>query len=151
MNTTPIERWHQIVQTRDLVGLERLLADHVVFESPVVHTPQAGKPITTQYLRAALHVLVNDSFRYLREWHGSNSAVLEFETTCEGILINGVDIISWNAELQITHFKVMVRPLKAVNKLHEMMARLLVQSVRSGSSGEVAEGAKCIPAQGAGD
>ncbi len=133
MNTTPIERWHQIVQTRDLPGLERLLADNVVFESPVVHTPQAGKPITTQYLRAALHILVNDSFRYLREWHGLNSAVLEFETICEGILINGVDVITWNTEQQITHFKVMVRPLKAVNKLHELMARLLQESARLGS------------------
>ncbi|MEI8030365.1 MAG: nuclear transport factor 2 family protein [Comamonadaceae bacterium] len=133
MNRTPIERWHQIVQTRDLVGLERLLADNVVFESPVVHTPQAGKPITTQYLRAALHVLVNDSFKYLREWHNLNSAVLEFETNCDGILINGVDMITWNTEQQITHFKVMVRPLKAVNKLHELMARLLQESTRSGS------------------
>ena len=97
----------------------------MVFESPVVHTPQAGKPVTAMYLQAALQVLVNDSFRYVNEWHGPTSAVLEFETTCEGILINGVDMITWNPDGQITHFKVMVRPLKAVSKLHELMGRML--------------------------
>lgn len=123
---TPIEQWHQIVKSRELAALKALLADDVVFESPVVHTPQAGKAITTQYLQAAMHVLGNDSFRYLNQWYGPSSAVLEFQSTCEGIVINGVDMISWNAAGQITHFKVMVRPLKAVNKLHELMGRLLL-------------------------
>jgi hypothetical protein len=72
-----------------------------------------------------LHVLNNDSFHYLNEWHESKSAVLEFQSTIEGVLVNGVDIISWNDAGLITHFKVMVRPLKAVNKLHEMMGRML--------------------------
>ena len=125
MTSATMATWHQIVQTRDRAALQRLLADDVVFESPVVHTPQAGKPVTAMYLQAALQVLVNDSFRYVNEWHGPTSAVLEFETTCEGILINGVDMITWNADGQITHFKVMVRPLKAVNKLHELMGRML--------------------------
>jgi hypothetical protein len=125
MTPAPIATWHQIVQTRDLAGLQRLLADNVVFESPVVHTPQAGKPVTALYLQAAMHVLVNSSFRYVNEWHGPDSSVLEFETTCEGVLINGVDMIRWNAQGQISHFKVMVRPLKAVNKLHELMGRML--------------------------
>ena len=125
MQPAPIETWHQIVKTRDLAALKRLLADDVVFESPVVHTPQIGKPITTAYLAAAMQVLGNNSFRYLNEWHGASSSVLEFESTCEGILINGVDMITWNPEGQITRFKVMVRPLKAVNKLHELMGRML--------------------------
>jgi hypothetical protein len=120
-----ITAWHQFVKSRDLAALKRLLADDVVFESPVVHTPQVGKPITTAYLAAAMQVLGNSSFRYLNEWHGASSSVLEFESTCEGILINGVDMISWNPVGQITRFKVMVRPLKAVNKLHELMGRML--------------------------
>ena len=77
------------------------------------------------FLPEPLHVLVHDRFRYVTDWLGPHSAVLEFETTCEGILINGVDMITWNAAGQITHFKVMVRPLKAVNKLHELMGRML--------------------------
>ena len=125
MRPAAIENWHQFTQTRDVAALKRLLADDVVFESPVVHTPQVGQPITVKYLHAALQVLGNDSFRYVNEWHGPGSSVLEFESTCEGILINGVDLISWNPEGQITHFKVMVRPLKAVNKLHELMGRML--------------------------
>ena len=130
MQPPVIERWHRIVQTRDPKLLDALLADDVVFESPVVFTPQAGKPITTVYLTAALHVLNNDSFRYLNQWHGAESAVLEFMTTIDGIAINGVDIIEWNAAGQISRFKVMVRPLKAMNLLHQQMGKMLDQLSR---------------------
>ncbi len=125
MMPTPIEQWHQIVRSRDLAALERLLADDVVFVSPVVHTPQRGKAITTKYLQAALQVLNNDSFTYLNEWYGADSAVLEFQSTVDGIVINGIDMIGWNAAGRIDRFKVMVRPLKAMNKLHEHMGRML--------------------------
>ena len=125
MTSPTIDRWHQIVRNRDTAELKAILAEDVVFESPVVHTPQAGRAITFQYLHAALHVLNNASFQYLNEWHAPGSAVLEFQSTIDGITVNGVDIISWNDAGLITRFKVMVRPLKAVNKLHEMMARML--------------------------
>jgi hypothetical protein len=125
MTSPTMNRWHQIVRSKDTTELSAILADDVVFESPVVHTPQPGKAITFKYLHAALHVLNNDSFHYLNEWHAPRSAVLEFQSTIEGIVVNGVDIISWNDAGLITHFKVMVRPLKAINKLHEMMGRML--------------------------
>jgi hypothetical protein len=125
MTPSAITAWHQFAENHDIAALKRLLADDVVFESPVVHTPQVGKPITTAYLAAAMQVLGNESFRYVNEWHGASSSVLEFESTCDGILINGIDMISWSPEGQITRFKVMVRPLKAVNKLHELMGRML--------------------------
>ncbi len=125
MMPAPIEQWHQLVKSRDMRALDRLLADDVVFVSPVVHTPQVGKPITMGYLQAAMQVLNNPSFRYLNQWFNPDSAVLEFACTVEGIEINGIDMIHWNAEGRINHFKVMVRPLKAVNKLHEMMGREL--------------------------
>ena len=120
-----IERWHQIVKAIDTAGLNGILADDAVFESPVVHTPQLGKDITFKHLHAALRVLNNGSFTYLNKWQAERSAVLEFQSTIEGIVVNGVDIIHWNDAGLITHFKVMVRPLKAVNKLHEMMGRML--------------------------
>jgi hypothetical protein len=125
--TTPatIERWHRLVKDRDMRALHELLAEDVVFVSPVVHTPQAGRAITQAYLQAALQVLNNASFRYLNEWFGADSAVLEFECVVDGITVNGIDMIHWNAQGRIDHFKVMVRPLKAVNKLHELMARQL--------------------------
>ena len=123
-----IEAWHRIMQARDMPALRDLLADDVVFVSPVVHTPQTGKDISFKYLAAASQVLNNDSFRYANQWFGADSAVLEFECTVEGIAINGIDMIHWNAAGKIDHFKVMVRPLKAMNKLHEMMGRELVRA-----------------------
>jgi SnoaL-like domain len=125
MAYSAIERWHEIVKSRDVTVLKALLADDVVFESPVVHTPQIGNAITAKYLAAAMHVLNNDTFQYLNEWRGPHSAVLEFQSTCDGVLINGVDMITWNDNGQITHFKVMIRPLKAVNKIHELMGQML--------------------------
>lgn len=122
-----IARWHALVKERNARGLDTLLADDVVFVSPVVHTPQSGKAITTAYLSAALQVLNNGSFVYLNEWIGENSAVLEFQTVVQEIEINGVDIIMWNAEGKITKFKVMVRPLKAINLLHQLMGAQLAQ------------------------
>ena len=121
----PVEQWHRIVQRRDLAALQRLLADDVVFVSPVVHTPQTGRAITQAYLRAAMQVLNNPSFHYLNQLYGADSAVLEFECVVEGITVNGIDMIHWDAEGRIDRFKVMVRPLKAVNKVHEMMGRQL--------------------------
>ncbi len=124
-NAPVIDAWHALVQTRDMAALATLLADDVVFQSPVVHTPQRGKAITTQYLTGAMQVLNNASFRYAREVIGSHDAVLEFSTEIDGIQINGIDLITWNDAGQITDFKVMVRPLKAVNLLHQKMGAML--------------------------
>ncbi len=126
MNTSPvIHAWHALVQNRDTSALHTLLANDVVFHSPVVHTPQRGKAITTQYLMGAMQVLNNASFCYEREIVGSHDAVLEFSTVIDGIRINGVDLIRWNDAGQITDFKVMVRPLKAINLLHQKMGAML--------------------------
>lgn len=122
-----IKRWHEIVDSRDEKGLRDLLADDVVFQSPVVHTPQQGKALTFAYLRAALDVLNNETFHYLNEWYGPQSAVLEFAGQLNGIDFNGVDMIFWNKEEKITTFRVMVRPLKAVNTVHAMMGAMLEQ------------------------
>jgi hypothetical protein len=132
MSTTApdtIQRWHAYMRKDDPALLDALLADDAVFESPVVHTPQAGKAKTMGYLRAAAVVLGNPSFRYLNEWHAERSAILEFACEIDGITINGVDMIWWNEAGLIDRFKVMVRPLKAINLLHQMMgARLAAQA-----------------------
>ena len=120
-----IATWHKLVKERDAAGLDGILAENVVFHSPVVHTPQAGKPITTLYLTAALHVLNNDTFQYLREVITGNNAVLEFLTVIDGISVNGVDMITWGEDGRITDFKVMIRPLKAINLVHKMMGEML--------------------------
>ena len=125
--TAVIAAWHQVVQQRDMAGLQRLLADEVVFHSPVVHTPQRGKAITFKYLQGAMLVLNNQSFRYAREIVGARDAVLEFSTVIDGIQINGIDLIRWNDAGQIVDFKVMARPLKAVNLLHQKMGEMLAR------------------------
>lgn len=121
----PLSKWHNIIRTRDASGLGELLDDDVVFCSPVVHTPQVGKAVTAMYLSAAVHVFGNDTFKYVREIVGESDAVLEFETEIDGITINGVDMIKWNESGQITEFKVMIRPLKAVNLIHQKMGEML--------------------------
>ena len=120
-----IHTWHELARTRNAAGLDALLADDVVFHSPVVHTPQAGKAITARYLAAAFHVFFNDSFRYVREIVGPSDAMLEFETEIDGIVVNGIDLIKWSDAGQIVEFKVMIRPLKAINLIHERMAAML--------------------------
>lgn len=122
-----IDAWHQVVASRDLTQLSEILADEVVFHSPVVHTPQRGKAITEMYLTAAFHVLVNDSFHYVREVINDEHAVLEFVVEVDGIMCNGVDMISWNEQGQIIDFKVMLRPYKAIELLKEKM-RIMLES-----------------------
>jgi len=125
MTTDTLATWHELVRSRNAKGLRDLLADEVVFHSPVVHTPQTGKTVTTQYLAAAFHVFFNASFRYVREVIGSRDAVLEFQVEIDGITVNGVDMIRWNDEGRIVDFKVMIRPLKAINLIHQKMAAML--------------------------
>ena len=90
-----------------------------------MHSPQVGKAITKKYLAAAFRVLNTDQFRYVGEWSGENSAVLEFETIIGDVQVNGVDMIWWNDAGKIVRFKVMVRPIKALQTLVPMMAQEL--------------------------
>jgi SnoaL-like domain len=128
MSSDPIATWHQLVREHDIQGLDGLLAEDAVFHSPIVHSAQVGKSLTKKYLTAAFHVLFNESFRYVRELKGKRDAVLEFELELEGISVNGVDLIKWNEAGKITEFKVMLRPLKAVNLIHQKMAAMLQAS-----------------------
>jgi hypothetical protein len=123
-----IDRWHGLMRTRDMSGLDSLLADTVVFESPALHTPQPGKALTRKYLEAANVVLNNDSFRYVGEWRGSQSAVLEFNCRLGEVEVDGIDMIDWNDAGQITRFKVMVRPFKALQTLMTLMAAELART-----------------------
>ena len=117
--------WHALVGARDASGLDALLADDVVFHSPVVHTPQRGKALALQYLQAAFRVFGNDSFRYVRELAGERDAVLEFEVEIDGLQVNGVDMIRWDNDGKIVDFKVLLRPLKALLGVQQFMAARL--------------------------
>jgi hypothetical protein len=130
-----IEKWHQHIRGELPGGLDELLDDDVVFLSPIVFTPQKGKALTKLYLGAAGKTIGGkkktedgkkvSEFRYTKEVLAGNVAVLEFESEIDGKYVNGVDIISCNDEGKITEFKVMVRPLQAINALHQQMAAML--------------------------
>jgi hypothetical protein len=125
MTLATLSTWHELVRTRNTKDLGLLLADDVAFYSPVVHTPQSGKVITLQYLSAAFGVFCNDSFRYVRELTGPRDAALEFQVEIEGVSVNGVDMIKWDDEGKIVEFKVLIRPLKAINLVHQRMTAML--------------------------
>ncbi len=129
MTEHPLETWHRLVRTHDPSGLDALLAEDAVFHSPIVHTPQRGRRLSSLYLSAAFHVFFNPTFSYVRQIVGPSDAMLEFQTEIDGIVVNGVDLIKWNESGQIVDFKVMVRPLKAINLIHQRMAAML-QSIQ---------------------
>ena len=121
----PIEKWHEIVESGESEKLSDLIANDCVFFSPVVFSPQEGKKLTIKYLSAAALVLGDESFKYTKEIVNENNACLEFELELDGIKINGVDLISWNEENKINEFKVLIRPLKGVQLIHQLMGGTL--------------------------
>ena len=128
MSDETIRAWHEFVSTKNSAVLKDTLADDVTFYSPVVHTPQKGKPITLRYLEAAHDVLSNDSFHYERELIEDDFAVLEFTAEVKGVFINGVDMIRWNEAGKIIEFKVMIRPLQAIKMIQQEMGSRLQQN-----------------------
>ena len=134
-----VKIWHQAMKSKDTGIWNELLDDNVVFHSPVVFTPQRGKKITMMYLMAATGVFgtadkktalsereqTESKFHYVNEIVGETSALLEFESEIEGTYINGADLLKWNENNKLTEVKVMVRPLQAVNMLHQKMKAML--------------------------
>jgi ketosteroid isomerase-like protein len=120
-----VAAWHAYIGNETAGALDAMLADDAVFHSPVVHTPQVGKAIVGKYLLSAAKVLNGDGFAYVRELIDGDNALLEFVSEIDGIKINGIDRIRFDAEGKIIDFKVMVRPLKAINKVWEKMAAML--------------------------
>jgi hypothetical protein len=131
MTSPALDAWHHMVRANDPSGLHELVAEDAVFHSPVVHAAQHGRKLTVMYLSAAFQVFFNPTFRYVREIVGASDAMLEFETEIDGILVNGVDIIRWNAEGRIVDFKVMIRPLKGMNIIHQKMGEMLAAAQAS--------------------
>ena len=134
-----IANWHRHLRGELEGGLDAILHEDCVFLSPIVFTPQHGREITKLYLTAAGGTLGGDAatvtdavtgdagggFRYVKEILQGNHAMLEFETTVEGKYANGVDIITCDDDGMITEFKVMMRPLQAINAVHAQMKAML--------------------------
>ncbi len=137
-----IERWHQHLRGQLPGGLDTVLHEECIFLSPIVFTPQRGREITKLYLRAAGGTLADadpngsgasidtsgdggGKFRYTKEICQGHHAMLEFETEVEGKYANGVDIITCDDDGKIVEFKVMMRPLQAINAVHAQMKAML--------------------------
>lgn len=125
---TPLDHWYAYIKSQDHGALLAMLHPDVVFESPVVHTPQRGRDLTYKYLASADKVLGGPGFAYVGEWLNADGAILEFQNVINGISVNGIDMIRWNSDGQIVHFKVMVRPLKAIQMVHAMMGEMLAKA-----------------------
>jgi hypothetical protein len=119
-----VRAWHDVAASQDPALLNELLADDVVFRSPAVFAPQPGKALTLRYLSSAL-VVLGPSLRYVSEWHEQTSAVLEFEAELDGVYVQGVDMLRWNGDSKLVSFTVMVRPMRGLQKLIELMGRQL--------------------------
>lgn len=120
-----IQRWLHMIEAGDIDRLEEMLAEDAVFYSPAVFTPQRGRALAAGYLRAAEHMFSSTDFHYVQMWFSANSAVLEFAADLDGISVEGIDMIGWNDDDEITSFKVMIRPFKGLQAVIGKMAELL--------------------------
>ena len=120
-----IERWLRVIENGDVAHLDEMLAEDAVFYSPAVFTPQRGRATAVAYLRAAEQMFAGTNFHYVEKWYGPDSAVLHFAADVDGLSVEGIDMIHWNDDQEITSFKVMIRPFKALQGVIGKMAELL--------------------------
>ncbi|HZU48970.1 MAG TPA: nuclear transport factor 2 family protein [Mycobacterium sp.] len=128
MTPPVIQHWIDMIENHRTDEIDTLLADNAVFFSPAVFTPQEGRAKAAAYLKAAAKLFGSTDFHYVEQWYNEQSAILEFAATIDGIYVNGIDMIHWNDDQQIASFKVMLRPLKALQTVIPAMAELLQQS-----------------------
>lgn len=113
--------FREAIERNDMDAAEALLADDVVFRSPVAFTPYPGKAIANAILRSVVEVF--EDFRYVREIHDRNQHVLVFEATVDGLHLTGADFLVSNEAGKIVDFMVMVRPLSAAKALAARIAQ----------------------------
>jgi SnoaL-like domain len=125
MTPPVIQRWIEVIHGDRADDIDDLLAPDAVFYSPAVFTPQEGRELTAKYLKSAMKVFGGHNFRYVGRWYAERSAVLEFVADLDGVQVDGVDMIDWNDDGLIVSFKVMLRPIKALQAVMPRMAELL--------------------------
>ena len=126
MNTLKgLNTWHNFVKNKNHENLSNFIDDNAVLYSPVVFKPIKGGFMVGMYLMAAAEIIGNSSFKYVREICDSENAILEFKTEINGITVEGVDMLKFTKEGKLKEIKVMIRPLKAVNIVHQKMGEYL--------------------------
>jgi len=124
-NLVGLDTWHKFVNERNIHELNSFISDDVTLFSPVVFKPIKGKFMVTMYLQAAAEIIANDNFKYVREVVDKQNAILEFETEINGLSVNGVDMLQFTKDGKLKEIKVMIRPIKGVNVVHQKMAEYL--------------------------
>lgn len=120
-----LKTWHKFITDRDSDTLDNFIAEDAKLYSPVVFKPVEGKFMVSMYLKAASKIIANDKFRYVNEVVNSKNAILEFETEINGIWVNGVDMLEFTKEGLLKEIKVMIRPLKGIQIVHQKMGEYL--------------------------
>lgn len=124
-----LSRWHEMLQTRDMSILNELLADDVMFRSPVAFNPYAGKQIVYFILTNVIQVFEN--FQYHREFYSQdgNNIVLEFSANVGDKKLKGIDMIQLNEQGQIIDFEVMIRSKSGLEALAEQMGQRMQNAI----------------------
>ena len=122
-----LEKWHQMIKTGDLSNLNELLADDVVFRSPVAFKPYEGKRVVFFILTNVIQVFEN--FTYHREFYTEDceNVVLEFSANVSGKSLKGIDMVRFNGQGKIIDFEVMIRPMSGLAALAEKMGARFAQ------------------------
>ncbi|CAI3125572.1 hypothetical protein MWMV8_MWMV8_00613 [Acinetobacter calcoaceticus] len=122
-----LKKWHQMIQAGDLSSLNDLLADDVIFRSPVAHKPYEGKQVVFFILTNVIQVFEN--FTYHREFYteDGDNVVLEFSANVSGKSLKGIDMIQFNEQGKIIDFEVMVRPMSGLATLAEQMGERIAK------------------------
>ena len=120
-----LQRWHDMLDRRDLTALPELLAANVVFRSPMAHTPYPGPAVVSTILNTVIKVFVD--FTYHRQLVTADglSVVLEFSARVDGRELKGIDMIRFDEQGKIVDFEVMVRPMSGLQALGAEMGQRL--------------------------
>lgn len=129
------------VEAHDSAAIEALLAENVVFTSPVAFAPYPGKPITAAILRGVMRVF--EDFHYVREIAdpGGRDHALVFEAVVDGKRITGCDFLHLDDDGKIDDFMVMVRPLSAATALAAAMGAQFEQ-IKAEAAADIARAAQ---------
>ena len=123
-----IQRWHEMLQTRDMSILNELLAEEIVFRSPVAFHPYPGKPVVFFILSNVIKIFEN--FTYHREFYSEDglNVVLEFSANIGDKKLKGIDMIRFNEHGQMVDFEVMIRPKSGLEALAMLMGQRMSQA-----------------------
>ncbi|GGV23274.1 membrane protein [Actinomadura cremea] len=116
-----MHEFRKAVEAGDVDAAIALLADDVVFVSPVAHKPYTGRAITAAIIRGVFRVF--EDFRYVSEFDGADGRehALLFKTRVGDREIDGCDFLRVDGHGKIVELMVMVRPLSGANALAEAM------------------------------